>query len=127
MVGLAAATVCALVACGSDTDTDTEATTATSQAPGAVEDVDRAAEMARYHADLNAFVAVFRARYPELARNRNDASIEHIAIEPCIDLANGVDEQAVTAIIAELAENQGTIPTTEQTQQIYTLVVPVCP
>lgn len=125
VIALAAATVGALVSCGSDTDPD--ATTATAETTGAVEERDRAAVMARYHADLNAFVAVFRARYPELAGNRNDASIKHIAIEPCIDLDNGVDEQTVIATIAELAENRGTAPTPEQTQQIYTLVVPVCP
>ncbi|ABG99416.1 conserved hypothetical protein (plasmid) [Rhodococcus jostii RHA1] len=125
VIGLAAATVGALVSCSSDTDPD--ATTATSETTGAVEDMDRAAVMDRYHADLNAFVAMFRARYPDLAVDRNDASIEHIAIEPCIDLANGVDEQTVLATIAEQAENRGTAPTPEQTQQIYTLVVPVCP
>lgn len=125
-LGLGAATICALVSCGSDTDT-TDATTATSETTDAQDQMDRAAEIARYHTELNAFVAAFRAGYPKLAQNRNDASIEHIAIEPCIDLANGVDEQTVTATIAALAENQGTIPTPEQTQQIYTLVVPVCP
>ncbi|MFD7011500.1 hypothetical protein [Rhodococcus jostii] len=70
---------------------------------------------------------MLRGRYPDLAIHRNDALIKHIAIEPCIDLANGVDEQTVIAAIGELAENRGTAPTTEQTQQIYTLVGPVCP
>ncbi|CAG7634603.1 hypothetical protein E143388_07621 [Rhodococcus opacus] len=123
MLGLAAATICVLVSCGSDTD----ATTVTAETTDTQDEMDRAAEMALYHAELDAFVAAFRAGYPELARNRNDASIAHIAIEPCIDLANGADEQTVTATIPALAEYRGTIPTPEQMQQIYTLVVPVCP
>jgi len=124
-IGAAAVTICALVSCGPDTDTD--ATTATPGTAGIQDQTDRAAEMARYNAALDAFVAAFRTRYPELAQNRNDASIQHIAIEPCIDLATGVDEQTVTETITTLAEYEGTFPTPEQTQQIYALVVPVCP
>ncbi|WP_016881832.1 MULTISPECIES: hypothetical protein [Rhodococcus] len=52
VIGVAAATVGAVVSCSSDTHPD--ATTATSETTGAVEEMDRAAVMDRYHADLNA-------------------------------------------------------------------------
>ncbi|MFV9455345.1 hypothetical protein ACNJ7E_18115 [Rhodococcus sp. NM-2] len=117
-----------LVACGSGTGTESGDTSAApAETAGAQDGRDRAAEMARYNADLAAFVAAFRSRYPELASNRNDESIAHIAIEPCIDLANGADEQTVTTTIADQAENRGTLPTPEQAQQIYRLVEPICP
>ncbi|AWK74930.1 hypothetical protein CBI38_28580 [Rhodococcus oxybenzonivorans] len=123
-----AAALWVLVACGSGTDTKFgDTTTAPPEAAGAQDERDRAAEIARYNADLAAFVAAFRTRYPELASNRNDDSIAHIAIEPCIDLANGADEQTVTATITTQAENRGTLPTPEQAQQIYRLVEPICP
>ncbi|QHE72733.1 hypothetical protein [Rhodococcus sp. WAY2] len=123
-----AAALWVLVACGSGTDTEfRDTTTASPETAGTQDERDRAAEMARYNADLAAFVAAFRTRYPELASNRNDDSIAHIAIEPCIDLANGADEPTVTATITAQAENRGTLPTPEQTQQIYRLVAPICP
>ncbi|MEU2006910.1 hypothetical protein ACH47B_37550 [Rhodococcus sp. NPDC019627] len=124
-----AAALWVLIACGSGTDTESGDITTASAAEtiGAQDKRDRAAEMARYNADLAAFVAAFRTRYPQLASNRNDDSIAHIAIEPCIDLGNGADEQAVTATIAAQAENRGTVPTPEQVQQIYRLVEPICP
>lgn len=43
---------------------------------------------------LGAFVAAFRARYPELAREREDSSIETIAVRSCEDIAHALDEQA---------------------------------
>lgn len=118
--------LCVLAACGTDTGSG-DITSAPTEVTGAGVEGDRAAEMARYHADLAAFVAEFRTRYPELAQGRNDESIEHVVIEPCIDLANGVDQQAVTTTIADQADNRGTRATPEQIQQIYRLIEPLCP
>lgn len=119
-VAITAAVLCGLIACGSDdsADSHTQLSAATSAESG-----DRGFD----DATLAAFVASFRTGYPNLAEGRNDPSIEHIAIEPCIDLANGADKQTVTATITTWAENDGTVPTADQAEQIYLLVVPTCP
>jgi hypothetical protein len=105
------------------------ATSAGSPVSGGRQALESARETAGAQLDkakLAAFVASFRTGYAELAEDRNDESIEHIVIESCIDIANGADEQTVTANTT-LAENEGTTPTAEQAGQIYRLVVPACP
>lgn len=85
-VGTAAAVLCVLTACGDDDSADDHnllSSAVTSAGSG-----DRGFD----DAALAGFVASFRTGYTELAEDRNDDSIEHIAIESCIDLANGADE-----------------------------------
>lgn len=77
-------------------------------------------------AHVAAFVATFRARYPELAVDRNDAEIAGIATQSCDDLGNHVDPDAVSSRIVDRAEHEGRMPTGEQSREIYGLVETVC-
>lgn len=77
-------------------------------------------------AQVAAFVATFRARYPEFAVDRNDAEIAGIATESCDDLGNHVDPDAVSSRIVDRAEYEGRMPTAEQAREIYGLVDTVC-
>jgi hypothetical protein len=133
---IAAAALCVLAACGEGDSTENRtqlsdaATSAGSPVSGGRQALESARETAGAQLDkakLAAFVASFRTGYAELAEDRNDESIEHIVIESCIDIANGVDEHTVTTIITALAENHSTTPTAEQAGQIYRLVVRACP
>jgi hypothetical protein len=75
---------------------------------------------------LAAFVAAFRAQYPELAQERQDNSIENIAVRSCEDITYGVDEQRVSAEIRSLASHNGTEPNPTDVRRIYNLVIPAC-
>ena len=76
---------------------------------------------------LAAFVAAFRARYPELARERKDSSIETIAVRSCEDIAHGLDEQRISTEIRSLASYNGTEPNQTDVRGIYEMVTPLCP
>lgn len=77
-------------------------------------------------ARLAAFVVAFRAEYSELAQDRDDASIETIALRSCEDITNGIDDQLVSAEIRSLASNNGTEPDETDVQHIYDMATTVC-
>jgi len=74
-----------------------------------------------------AFVASFRAQYPQLAVDRDDGDIAEIATESCEDLGNHVDADAVSSRIVARAAHAGRTPTAEQSREIFGLVATVCP
>jgi len=78
-------------------------------------------------AKLAAFIAAFRARYPKLAREREDTSIETIAVRTCEDITDGLDEQRLATDIRSLASHDGTEPNETDAQHIYQMVTPICP
>ncbi|KAF0957365.1 hypothetical protein [Rhodococcus sp. T7] len=125
-----------LAGCGTDEDSAQTSDQLSSAPSGSAvvssarEELDSAQETAEARLDdakLAAFVVSFRTGYADLSRDRDDEDIEQIAITSCTDIAQGADEQAVKSTIGSLAENNGTRPTPEQTQQIYVLVRPACP
>lgn len=73
------------------------------------------------------FVATFRGAYAPLAADRDDADIEKILTATCDEVAKGADEADVKAEIITLAENNGTVPTQEQADHIYSLAKAACP
>lgn len=141
---IAAGTVLALAACGNDDDsgnssetrpeatmhleTDHETTHETHRNGATQTTVTSTDQLGTFdQAKLTAFVAAFRTGYSDLSEDRDDASIENIAITSCNDLANGVDQQTVTDNLRSLAANHGTVPTQEQADMIYQMVTPACP
>jgi len=78
-------------------------------------------------ARVAAFVASFRAQYPQLTVDRDDGDIAEIATESCEDLGNHVDADAVSSRIVARAGHAGRTPTAEQSREIYGLVATVCP
>ena len=98
------------------TTADTSTSAATSTEPHRLDE-----------AKLAAFVAALRARYPELAREREDTSIETIAVRTCEDITDGLDEQRLATDIRSLASHDGTEPNETDAQHIYQMVTPVCP
>ncbi|NRI68988.1 hypothetical protein C7T36_29020 [Rhodococcus sp. AD45-ID] len=73
------------------------------------------------------FVATFRGAYAPLAADRDDADIEKILTTTCDEVAKGTDEAEVKAEIITLAENNGTVPTQEQADHIFSLAKAACP
>lgn len=124
-----AVALCVLTACGSGESNDpTPPISSIAPSVGsALQSAQKSVEEKFDDAKLVVFVTAFRARYAHLAEGRNDESIEHIAIESCIDIARGADEQAVTEQIVSLAENGSTRPSREQADRIYDLVRLTCP
>lgn len=140
LIGAAAiATAFALftTACGSgDTDTAAERSPATSTTPahvaGDVREPALAASSTVYskpfiRADLDKFVDSFRARYPELSSDRDNTSIENIAIKSCNDLVNGADQGVVLDHIRTYAANLTTDPLPDETGGIYDMITATCP
>jgi hypothetical protein len=105
---------------GMITETTTAAATSTSMVPSTK-------PQRLDETKLAAFVAAFRARYPELARERKDSSIETIAVRSCEDIAHGLDEQRISTEIRSLASHNGTEPNQTDVRGIYEMVTPLCP
>ncbi len=87
----------------------------TSRASGAVDAI-----------QSGAFVAAFRAGYPDLSEGRDDAAIEDIYAETCAAIDANVDESTVVSELQVRAGNNGTEATQEQAQQIYNIAKPLC-
>ncbi|MBS3695707.1 hypothetical protein [Rhodococcus qingshengii] len=102
--------------------TETTTTTPTSTSAAASTEPHRLDE-----AKLAAFVVGFRTQFPELAREREDSSIETIAVRSCEDIAHGFEEQRIATEIRSLASHDGTEPNETDVRRIYEILSPVCP
>ncbi|MFD6857337.1 hypothetical protein ACFWCF_08350 [Rhodococcus sp. NPDC060090] len=77
-------------------------------------------------AKLGAFVAAFRAAYPNLSADRETQSIETIVTETCPLIEDGADDAEVNAKVGELAANGSAEPTDDQSARIAQLVRVAC-
>ncbi|MEZ7240817.1 hypothetical protein [Rhodococcus sp. GXMU-t2271] len=129
----ASAAAVVLVSCSSGDDASNESDAARTTIGGAASSLASAAssvaERARGafdEAKLATFVAAFRTGYPNLAADRDDASIEAIVIETCPLIDSGASDQEVIAKVGELAQNGDTAATEEQAGRISQLVRVAC-
>lgn len=138
---IGAGVVLAVSACGNDSSdnststsmtptmtSSTGHTTETSKSASSSTSVSSTSQLGTVdQAKLAAFVVAFRTGYSQLSEDRDDASIEKIVLTSCNDLANGADQQQVTANIRTLAANKGTDVSQDQAERIYDMVTPACP
>lgn len=111
-----AAVVCTLTACGSGEESEQPRSAAATSVNAVLEGAKSAA-----------FVASFKAAFPELARGRSDRDITSILDETCVDLQESRDQQDVQEDIKSRAENDETQPTDNQARQIYEMAEVACP
>lgn len=125
----AAFVVLGLSACSEEqtNDAQNKVNSAITSGRQAVESVKESAGTAIDQGKTALFVATFRGGFGPLAVDRDDADIEAILTTTCTEVANGTDEKAVKAEISALAKNNGTAPTAEQTDHIYSLAKAACP
>ncbi|WP_305094297.1 hypothetical protein [Prescottella sp. R16] len=79
------------------------------------------------NAKLTTFVAAFRAAYPDLARDRDDDSIETIVKDTCTEREDGATDDELLAKVKDVAAYGGTAPSDEQADRILQMVKLACP
>ncbi|NLV80685.1 MAG: hypothetical protein GXY65_15380 [Rhodococcus sp.] len=77
-------------------------------------------------AQLSAFVAAFRAAYPDLSADRETSSIETIVTETCPLVDEDASDDDIRAKVAETATNGSAEPTDDQVGQITQMVRAAC-